>query len=100
MEKIKKFMRTSKTAWTKSSWKKTAKEGYKVKGGPKKGKIDGSWRLFDGKYFNRNNYQVRNNKVKESKSYWKSRDYLVRTKKDGKFTSIYVRPNFEKKKRK
>ena len=94
-----KWMRTAKKAWTKKSWINTAKSGYLVKGGPKKGKVDGSWRLFNGKYYKRNNFQVRNDKVKSTKKYWRDRDYSLRTKKDGKFTSIYIRPNFERKKR-
>lgn len=94
-----KWMRNAKEAWTKKTWRSTAKNGYLIKGGKNKGKVGGSWRLFNGKYYNRNNFQVRNNKVQSTKKYWRDRDYSVRTKKDGKFTSIYVRPNFEKKRR-
>lgn len=96
---MKKFMRNAKEVWTKSSWKKAGKEGYFIKGGPNKGKVGGSWKIFQGKYYNRNNFQVRNSKVAEQKSFWKSKGYSVRTVKDGKFTSIYKRPNFEKNKR-
>jgi len=94
-----KFMRTSKTYWTKKSWRETAKSMYFIKGGKDKGKLDGSWKLFNGKYFSRLNFKVRNDKVNKTKKYWKDLNYSVRTKKDGKFTSIFVRPNFEKKKK-
>lgn len=96
---VKKWMRTAKVSWNKRTWKSAGKDGYFIKGGKNKGKPGGSWKLFNGRYYSRNNFQVRNSKVKETKSYWKQRDYSVRTKKDGKFTSIYVRPNFEKPKR-
>lgn len=94
-----KWPRTAKKSWNKRDWKSAAKNGYLIKGGKDKGKPSGSWKLFNGKYYSRNNYQVRNSKVSETKAYWKNLDYSVRTKKDGNFTSIYVRPNFERKKK-
>jgi len=96
---MKKFMRTSKTYWTKKSWREAGKNGYFVKGGKDKGKPSGYWKIFNGKYYSRNNFQVRNDKVAKTKKYWKNLDYSVRTKKEGKFTSIFIRPNFERKKR-
>jgi len=96
---MRKWMRNAKESWTKKTWRKQAKESYFIKGGPDKGKPDGGWKLFSGKYYSRNNFSVRNDKVATTKRFWKSRDYSIRTKKEGKFTTIYVRPNFERKKK-
>ena len=53
--KMRKWARTSKTSWTKRDWISTAKSMYFVKGGKDKGKVSGSWKLFNGKYYSRNN---------------------------------------------
>lgn len=75
------------------------KDQYLVKGGPNKGKVSGSVKKVGDKYYRRENYAIRNNKVAERKKELRSQGYSVRTKKDGKFTSIYKRPNFEMKKK-
>lgn len=94
---MKKFMRNSKTAWTKKTWKSTMKEGYLIKGGPNKGKVDGSVKKVGDKYYRRENFSIRNDKVAERKKELRKQGYSVRTVKDGKFTSIFKRPNFERK---
>lgn len=97
---MRKFMRNAKTAWTKKTWNQTMKDNYFIKGGPNKGKIDGSVKKVGNKYYLSENYQIRNDKVSERKSELRKEGYSVRTQKKGKFTSIYKRPNFERKSKK
>jgi len=72
----------------KSSWKKWFKKQPKD-----------SSKVIQGKYYRRPNSSIRNDKVKEEKSRLKKLGYSVRTVKKGKFTTIYRRPNFERKKK-
>jgi len=83
---------------TKKEWRAKSKDFYLVKGGPDKGKPSGSSKIFSGKYYERENFMVRNDKVDQRKKELKSLGYSVRTKKKGKFSTIYFRPNFEAKK--
>lgn len=94
-----KWYRTKNKSWTKKDWRKVAKDIYFAKGGKDKGKPTGAFKLFNGKYYSRNPTMPRNDKVASIKKYWKDRDYSVRTKKEGKFTKIWIRPNFENPKK-
>lgn len=84
---------------TKKEWRARAKDAYLDKGGPRKGKPSGSSKIYEGKYYRRENFQVRNDKLADRKKELKALGYSVRTVKKGKFSSVYYRPKFERKKR-
>lgn len=84
---------------TKKEWRSRAKDGYLDKGGPRKGKPSGSSKIYQGKYYLRENYSVRNDKLAERKKSLREMGYSVRTVKEGKFSTVYYRPKFERKKR-
>ena len=50
-----------------------------------------SWKKFNGKWYQRDNFQYRKDKIESAKKKAKENN-LVRTVKDGKWTSIYRRP--------
>lgn len=74
----------TKTAWNKQR-KSLPRDTYKI---------------FNGEYYARPYSMLRNDKVKARKAELKALGYSVRVVKKGKFSSIYKRPNFEKKSKK
>lgn len=85
---------------TKKEWRNSAKDSYLIKGGKDKGKPTGASKIYQGKYYRRENYAIRNDKVANRKKELREKGYSVRTVKKGKFSTIYYRPNFERNKRK
>ena len=73
----------------KTQWKKRFKQ-----------KPSDSSKKFNGKIYARPNYSIRNDKVNDEKSRLRKLGYSVRTVKEGKFTTIFRRPNFEKSRKK
>jgi hypothetical protein len=76
--------------------KKTSKETFDQKGerlsiNKGDGTKNTSWKKFGGKWYLRDNFQYRKDKIDAKKSSAK-KDNLVRTVKDGKWTSLYRRP--------
>lgn len=58
-----------------------------------------SWKKFNGQWYYRDNFQYRSDKIENVKKEAKKNN-LIRTKKIGKWTSVYRRPKQIKKGRK